>query len=57
MSRKHYVAIAQAIAMARRLDDKDAAISCIIGALISLFKRDNANFDAARFREACYREV
>ena len=55
MTRKHFVAIAEAISDERRHHDTveaQIAIDNVVAALSVEFRRFNSNFDAVRFDEA-----
>lgn len=53
MSKKHFIEIAAIIKSAREQHGESAAIRDIESELASFFKRQNANFDRARFLDAC----
>jgi hypothetical protein len=56
-SRRHYVAVADAIAGERAYLDEDGAcqfgVESVAEALAALFTEDNARFDRKRFLAAC----
>ena len=53
MTRKDYVAIAEAIAKADRYDDGEMIAADIIERIADCMIRDNPRFDRARFLKAC----
>lgn len=55
MTRKHFEAIAAAVAAEKRLAGgaSDAALQAIVARLIGVFKATNPNFNADRFWAAC----
>ena len=56
MSRKHYIATAEVLAIERKqatTDGERQAIDNIARGLADVFKRDNGRFDRERFYYAC----
>jgi hypothetical protein len=53
MSRKHYVAIAAAIADVRRFTKDPAALALVANRLADVLALDNDKFDRSRFLCAC----
>jgi len=56
MSRKHYIATAEVLAIERKQATTEAerrAIDNIARGLAAVFKRDNGSFDRQRFYDAC----
>lgn len=54
MSKKDYVAIADAISRASRLENADQrTIHMIVMRLVYIFDEDNPRFDSSRFIDAC----
>jgi len=62
MTRKDYIAIANAIASARRVqnavqpryvDVSNTAINQVVRSLCFIFKSDNPRFDPHKFEDAC----
>ena len=56
MSRKHYIATAEVLAIERKHAATEAdrrAIDNVARGLADVFKRDNGRFDRQRFYDAC----
>ncbi len=58
MSKKHYEAVADAMARVMWTDHMDpATMTAVIWSLSSVFQEDNPRFDKDRFISACTRNI